>query len=202
MVDGHPKAKVYIHSNYSAYPDQLLSELKGAHGCVWAQGISQNAVAKDEYVRITHDYPIAAAEAMSSLSDNFNFVYVSGEGADPTEKSRTFFGKIKGRTETALLALSSPHPSLNVFNVRPAYVDPTQSSIPTDRKRKWYERSVDFLAPVMRTVIPSMVIPSDKLGEYLVKLALSDGSPREKGDGIEAEGRTVRNWAIRDALDL
>jgi len=35
-----------------------------------------------EYVRITHDYPLAAAKAFSSLSDTgkFNFVYVSGEG--------------------------------------------------------------------------------------------------------------------------
>lgn len=35
-----------------------------------------------EYIRITHDYPIAAAKAFSSLSNTgkFNFVYVSGEG--------------------------------------------------------------------------------------------------------------------------
>jgi hypothetical protein len=31
-----------------------------------------------EYVRITVDYPVAAAKAFSTLSDKFKFVYVSG----------------------------------------------------------------------------------------------------------------------------
>lgn len=33
-----------------------------------------------EYVKITLDYPLAAAKAFAGLSDSFNFVYVSGEG--------------------------------------------------------------------------------------------------------------------------
>jgi hypothetical protein len=33
-----------------------------------------------EYIKITLDYPVAAAEAFAGLSDSFNFVYVSGEG--------------------------------------------------------------------------------------------------------------------------
>ncbi|KAJ7610771.1 hypothetical protein FB45DRAFT_875534 [Roridomyces roridus] len=43
---------------------------------------AQTQVDKNEYVRITYDYPLAAAKAFSTLSekDHFNFVYVSGEG--------------------------------------------------------------------------------------------------------------------------
>jgi len=77
------KASVIVHQDYSTYPDELLSTvLRGAGGCIWAQGVSQSEVSKDEYIRITHDYPIAAAKAFSSLSNTrkFNFVYVSGEG--------------------------------------------------------------------------------------------------------------------------
>ena len=35
-----------------------------------------------EYIRITHDYPLAAAKAFANLSgkSKFNFIYVSGEG--------------------------------------------------------------------------------------------------------------------------
>ena len=45
MAEGHATANV-IFKNYD---QALLDELKDAHGCVWAQGISQNAVTK-EYV--------------------------------------------------------------------------------------------------------------------------------------------------------
>lgn len=36
-----------------------------------------------EYIKITYQYPIAAAKAFSGLSDPFKFVYVSGEKISP-----------------------------------------------------------------------------------------------------------------------
>jgi uncharacterized protein YbjT (DUF2867 family) len=50
MAEGHAKAKVIIHEDFNKYDPALLDELKDAHGCVWAQGTSQNAVSK-EYVQ-------------------------------------------------------------------------------------------------------------------------------------------------------
>lgn len=47
MAEGHEKAKVIIHKDYKTYEKALLDELKHAHGCVWAQGISQNDVCKE-----------------------------------------------------------------------------------------------------------------------------------------------------------
>jgi uncharacterized protein YbjT (DUF2867 family) len=41
------KAHVIIHEDYQTYPEELLKTLKGADGCVWAQGISQNEVPKE-----------------------------------------------------------------------------------------------------------------------------------------------------------
>jgi len=40
------KARIIVHNDFSSYPDELLSELKGAQGCIWAQGISQTEVSK------------------------------------------------------------------------------------------------------------------------------------------------------------
>jgi hypothetical protein len=36
-----------------------------------------------EYVKITVDYPVAAAKAFSTLSDSFKFVYVSSKSGNP-----------------------------------------------------------------------------------------------------------------------
>jgi uncharacterized protein YbjT (DUF2867 family) len=41
QTEGHPKAKVIIHKDFLNYPPDLLEQLRGAEGCVWALGISQ-----------------------------------------------------------------------------------------------------------------------------------------------------------------
>ena len=38
------KAKIIVHKDYTSYPSELLDQLKGAEGIVWAQGISQTQV--------------------------------------------------------------------------------------------------------------------------------------------------------------
>jgi hypothetical protein len=202
-LDVH-KARVIVHEDYSSYPDELLSStLRGAEACIWAQGVSQAEVPKDEYIRITHDYPLAAAKAFSSLSDTgkFNFVYVSGEGADPTEKTFTLFGKIKGRAEAALLALpsTSAYSALRVYNVRPGYVDPPKHHRPRSAVRKIVEFVV---APSLRLLIPSQVSPTGILSKVLVDLATGDGNALQGESGIEAGGRTVRSLAIRRLGEL
>ncbi|KDQ62180.1 hypothetical protein JAAARDRAFT_30081 [Jaapia argillacea MUCL 33604] len=194
------KAKIIVHTDYESYPDDVTKLLKGAESCIWAQGISQTEVKKDQYIRITYDYPLAAAKAFSSLSETgkFNFIYISGEGADPTERTFTLFGKIKGRAEAALLALPSTpgFGALRVFNVRPGFVDPSGTTLHRPRSIGMgiLERTV---VPLARALMPSQVSPTGVLSKVLVDLATGDGDPLPEGVGIEAGGRTIRSSAVR-----
>jgi len=47
MAEGYPKANVIIHKDFTNYPPELLSQLEGAEGCVWALGVSVNDVNKE-----------------------------------------------------------------------------------------------------------------------------------------------------------
>ena len=42
-----PRINVIIHKDFETYDAELLSKLKGARGCVWALGVSQNQVSKE-----------------------------------------------------------------------------------------------------------------------------------------------------------
>lgn len=53
MAEGHAKVNTIIHKDFSAYPASVLEQLKGAEGCVWAQGISITDVDSTEYVPST-----------------------------------------------------------------------------------------------------------------------------------------------------
>jgi hypothetical protein len=120
----------------------------------------------------------------------------SANRADPTEKAFALFAKIKGRTETALLALpsTSSYAALRVFNVRPAYVDPPNPRH-TDFK---YTVIRTVIAPVLRTFASeARVSPVDVLAKALVNLATGNGEPLPVGNGVETDGRTVRSIGVR-----
>lgn len=50
QAEGHQKIKVIIHKDFNTYPSEVLAQLKGAEGCVWAQGISVTQVSKESVI--------------------------------------------------------------------------------------------------------------------------------------------------------
>ena len=69
---------------------------------------------------------MTAVKALSTLgtpSEPFRFIYVSGEGADQSERGMQIFSRIKGRTEKALRA--SETDGFKTLSVRPGMISPT-----------------------------------------------------------------------------
>ncbi|MCJ1408958.1 hypothetical protein MMC19_003035 [Ptychographa xylographoides] len=200
MASDHPQVNVILHNDFSAYGADVLEKLKGAEGCVWALGVSATDVNKSDYVKITHDYPLATAKAFSSLSSPFRFVYVSGEGTTTTPGRFTpYFGVVKGQAEAALLALYREDNNFRPFSVRPALVDPaahaeTHPFLP--QKAALTKAIRNVMAPVLSAIYKSGVSPTRELGRVLVDLAMGNGE-KLSGDGIDGEGRTVSNKAFR-----
>jgi len=202
-----PNVKVILHDDFANYPPELLEELNGAHGVVWALGVSQADVTEEDYIRVTKDYPLTAARAFSELSDKFNFVYVSGEGATLRPGMFTpLFGRVKGETEAALLEMSKNIPSLNVYSLRPGAVDHTKHAeivkhVAARRTGLKFKIGDNVLLPVVRTCFPNMHSPTRELGKVLTELAMGDGKPL-RGPGVEGEGRTITNVGQRRLAGL
>jgi hypothetical protein len=203
MAEGHDKAKVIIHKDFNVYDSALLEEIKDANGCVWALGISQNDVDKQTFYNITHDMPLAAAKAFSSLHPDspFTFVHVSGEGATDTPGMFTpLFGKVKGEAEASLLEFHKTRPNFCPIVVRPAAVDwrAHPEIHPFIPQKPWYQKVV---IPVIEVGWKSMHTPTRELGKILTELAMSAGQPVQ-GPDVLASGRIVPNVAIRRMAGL
>ncbi|KAE8355674.1 hypothetical protein BDV28DRAFT_26880 [Aspergillus coremiiformis] len=205
-----PEITVINHQDFNEYSPELLSTLKPADGCIWALGISQTQASKDEYIKITKDYPLAAAKAFSQLSaDSFNFVYVSGEGATQSPGIWTpFFGRVKGECESALIDLSSTSPSLKPYSVRPGFVDAAgdPQTLASVRMRPGYSSFgnqvlLRTLGPVARQFYAEGVSPTKELGRFLTELASGNGRPLA-GEGVGGGGWIVSNRAFREAVGL
>jgi hypothetical protein len=163
---------------------------------------STNSGTPRKYTEITYDYPLAAAQAFSTLAAPFKFVYVSGEGATTSPGLMTpMFGRIKGRAEAALLALpmDKHYAGLKPYALRPGGVDPKfhpeihpwiPQAIGLSR------RAADVVLPLLRVTYKGMVSPTRELATVLTSLAMGDGEPLPQGKGV-IDGRTVDNKGMR-----
>ncbi|OJD13772.1 hypothetical protein AJ78_05800 [Emergomyces pasteurianus Ep9510] len=201
MADGKPEITIIKHKNFNEYPASILKSLEGAEGCIWAQGVSQSQVCKEEYITITKDYPLAAAKAFSNLADTFKFVYISGEGA--TTKPGIFtqlFATVKGECEQALLDMSKANASFKPYSLRPAFVDPHSDAAvreaTANRSLPLAYRVLSPLGPLFRTFAPGIMSPTQEIGMAATALAMGDGKGLE-GSGVSEGGRILSNEAIR-----
>lgn len=232
-----PRINVILHKDFEKYDSELLNQLQGATGCVWALGISQNAVGKEyvflsplfflhktpiltivtkrEYVKITKDFPLAAAAAFETLplsspsssspspdqnKEPFRFIYVSGEGTTTTPLSSKpllsrlttpWFAIIKGQAELALSQLSSP--TFVPFSMRPAFIDAAAHPaihpyIP--KVSGLYTLSNCVLGPPIRAGYKKMWSPTEHLGKFLVEMAMGkwDETIRKEAEASNGNG--------------
>ncbi|XXG95233.1 hypothetical protein Hte_001493 [Hypoxylon texense] len=174
-----PRINVIIHKDFEKYDSELLSQLKGASGCVWALGISQTQVSKEEYVKITKDYTLAASKAFQTLASEqepFNFVYVSGGGAT-TEPGRfsPIFARTKGETELALAEMRKANPIFHASSIRPAFVDAAKHEaikpyIPVPNLTN--RILLPVLGPGIRCGLQWAWSPTEELGRFTAEMAM------------------------------
>jgi hypothetical protein len=155
----HPKLKTILHQNFLDYAS-LENDFKNNDACIWCLGISQNLVSKEEYIKITYDYTIAFTKDMLNANDAMNFLFLSGRGADNTERTRVLFGKIKGRTENALLQL----PFKKLYIARPAGILPVHKP----KKLAFILRLQYAMVKLFSYITPSFIIDSDDLAKALI----------------------------------
>ncbi|CAN8102790.1 unnamed protein product [Discula destructiva] len=201
------RINVILHKDFEQYDPQLLAQLQGATGCVWALGISQTQVNAEEYVKITKKFALRAAEAFQTLGTEtqpFNFVYVSGDGA--TQQPGRFtpiFGRVKGETETQLAAMRAANPaSFHASSVRPAFIDAAaHDAIKPYLPPSGLAKAV--LGPpfgmVARTFWKSMCSPTEPLGKFLAEMAMGRWDASFRGLGVETLGElpVLENAAFR-----
>ena len=98
----------------------IEQELTGLDACFYCLGATAAGKSEAEYARINYDMTLAVAETLARLDPDMTFVYVSGMGTDSTERGRTMWARVKGRTENALLRL----PFKAAYMLRPGIILP------------------------------------------------------------------------------
>jgi uncharacterized protein YbjT (DUF2867 family) len=176
----HPKLKELLHKNF-ADCSALADGLSGQDAALYCLGTYTGSVSDAELRAITTDYTIEFARVLRSSSPNVAFSFLSGNGADPTGRSRLAFARYKGQAEKALLAAGFPR----VYLFRPAYIYPVEPR----KEPSFSYRLLRAVYPLFQVLFPDQVIRADDLARAMVDVVLRQTKERE---GLVFENRDIR----------
>lgn len=159
----NPKIKEIIHDNfYDLSP--IEDKLKGYNTCFFCLGVSSVNKKEEEYYQLTHTLTMEMAGRLSKLNRDMTFCYISGAGTDSTEKGKSMWARVKGKTENDLLKLSFK----SVYNFRPAYLHPTEGMKNTHS----YYTYLDFFYPLLKRLFPKYIISLKELAMAMINVSL------------------------------
>jgi hypothetical protein len=159
----HEKLKEIIHKDFFNL-SSIEEQLTGYNACYFCAGVSSIGKKENEYSRITYDLTMNFAKTLVRLNPVMTFCYVSGVGTDSTEKGKSMWARVKGKTENDLLKL----PFKATYMFRPGFIKPTKG---LKNAYKLYKLFTPFY-PVLRKLFPKYVVTLEELGLAMIKVTL------------------------------
>jgi len=168
----HPKIHEIVHPDFAEF-GSIQAQFVDLDACFYCLGVSAVGLSESQYHHLTYDLTLAAATAMASVTaGRLTFCYVSGEGTEGTERGRTMWARIKGKTENALLRL----PFKAAFMFRPGYIQPLRG---IRSKTRWYQALYDVTGPfypILRRMFPRYVTTTVNIGRAMIHVAATGSS--------------------------
>jgi len=146
-------------------------------------GVYTGVVSDAEVRTISVDYTIEFARVLRASGLDAAFSFLSGNGADPTGRSRMPFARYKRQAENALLAAGIPH----VYIFRPAYIYPVEPR----KEPNFNYRLLRAIYPGFRLLFPNQVIRADDLARAMVDVVVRGA---QKSRSLVLENRDI--WAM------
>lgn len=163
----YPKLHEVIHQDFSSYDEvlELFSNIDIGFFCI---GVYTGAV-KDEVLKtITVDYAKSFAQTLKSKSENATLCFLSGAGADRSEKSRMSFAKYKGMAENSIDSLDFKA----LYSFRPGYIYPVE---PRKEPSVMY-KLMRFMYPIFKLMGNNASIKSTDLAMAMLQVGLNGHS--------------------------
>jgi uncharacterized protein YbjT (DUF2867 family) len=160
-----PKLHELVHSDLLKLAP-IESKLRGFDACFFCLGVASTGMKPDDYERITYGYTMASAETLARLRPGMTFIYVSGSGTDRTEKGRSMWARVKGRTENAILRLP-----LKAYMFRPGFIEPLDGIQSKTRSYRIFYAVTRPLFSLLRRFFPNQILSTREIGQAMLAVA-------------------------------
>lgn len=162
----HEKLTELLHEDFFDY-SAIEDRLRGYDACFFCLGVSSAGMSQEQYRRLTYDLTMRAAETLARIQPSMTFSYVSGAGTDSSEKGRSMWARVKGKTENDLSKL----PFAAAFMFRPGYVQPAAGVRSKTKLYRVVYAIMGPLYPVWRTLFPGIVTTTTNVGRAMIAAA-------------------------------
>ena len=162
----HPKLRDLVHTDLLDY-SAIESELIGFDACFFCLGVTSAGKTEADYSKLTYDITLAVATTLARFNPQMTFVYVSGAGTDSSEKGRSMWALVKGRTENALLRL----PFKAAYMFRPGIIQPMRGVRSKTSTYQIFYSLTRPLLPLLRTMMPSTILTTEVVGQAMLAVA-------------------------------
>jgi uncharacterized protein YbjT (DUF2867 family) len=166
VASASPKVRNLVHKDLFDL-SAVTSQLTGFDACFFCLGVSSAGMSEADYRRMTYDLTYGIAHRLQPLNPAMTFVYVSGTGADSTEKGSVMWARVRGALENALQTL----PFKGVYVVRPAFVRPLHGITSRTPLYQFFYTWLGWIFPILNALRPSMVTTTERLGKAMLVLA-------------------------------
>jgi uncharacterized protein YbjT (DUF2867 family) len=151
----------------------IARTLMAYDACFFCLGVSSAGMKEEAYKRVTYDLTTAVARSLAQQNPGMTFLYVSGAGTDSSERGRSEWARVKGKTENDLLKL----PFAAAYMLRPGYIQPMHG---IRSKTGWYQALHAVAAPtypLWKAIFGKYPTTTEDLGRAMLKIA-QRGVPR------------------------
>jgi uncharacterized protein YbjT (DUF2867 family) len=159
----HPKLTEILYGDFFNFTS-IENKLEGFNACFFCLGVSSVGMKEEKYYHITYDITMALASVLARVNPGMVFCYVSGVGTDSTEKGRSMWARVKGKTENKLMEMFPK----KAYMFRPGYIQPTKGLKNT---YKIY-RMLGFTYPLWKLVFPRYVTTLRNIGIAMINTVI------------------------------
>ncbi len=139
--------------------DTIEKEFIGYNACFFCLGVSSIGMKEPAYKKLTYDLTLHFATTLKKSNPELTFCYISGASTDSTEKGRSMWARVKGKTENDLMKLFN-----KAYMFRPGYMQPThglKNTLP-------YYKYFSWMYPAFRFIFPNFVSTLKELGLAMI----------------------------------
>jgi uncharacterized protein YbjT (DUF2867 family) len=163
----HPKLRDFVRVDMFDF-NVNAGELNGYDTCFFCLGVSSVRMSEAEYAHLTYDLTLGWARVLARENPAMRFLYVSGMGTG----GKAMWARVKGRTESDLLALLPAATMIRLGALRPMHGE--RSKAPGGGVLL---AVLSPLWPILQWLWPSGVITTEELGRAMILIA-RNGAPK------------------------
>lgn len=161
----HPKMTEILHNDFMNI-SPIADMLAGYDAFFFCMGVSSIRKKEDEYYKLTYELTINFAVEFKKQNPDrkITFCYVSGYATDSSERGKSMWARIKGKTENRLIEIFGN----GAYMFRPGYMKPTkgQKNVLT----AYFGWQISY--PFMKLLMPRFTCTLKEVGLAMIGCAL------------------------------